>query len=148
VFVQQKLGQSRPGLLSAKTAELISLKKRNVLMICSAIATPVTGMLSADLQFNPTNPPISNRQTLPIASNSLERLGQLLISNDRLMDALVTSRARIVSARNYLDRPGCQTRFGSAHLERCRVNHSGILAQLRANRIEALHLLGDGGSND
>jgi hypothetical protein len=86
--------------------------------------------------------------TPPIASNSLERLAQLMIANDRLMDELVTSRARIVAARAYLDRPECNPRFGSAHLERSRLKHSGILAQLRANRIEALRLLGDGGSDD
>jgi hypothetical protein len=81
--------------------------------------------------------------TPPIASNSLERLAQLMISNNRLMDELVTSRARIVAARIYLDKTDRNLRFGLAHLERSRVKHSGILAQLRANRIEALQLLGE-----
>jgi hypothetical protein len=80
------------------------------------------------------------------ATNPLERLAQLVIANDRLMDELTTSRARIVSARAYLDRPGCNVSFGSAHLERCRDKHAGILAQLRANRIESLRLLGEGNS--
>jgi hypothetical protein len=100
---------------------------------------------------SPASSPTRNRKTEstpPIASNSLERLAQLMISNDQLMDELVTSRAKIVAARTYLDKPDCNLRFGSAHLERCRAKHSGILAQLRANRIEALQLLGEGRSKD
>ena len=81
-----------------------------------------------------------------IAANPLERLAQLVNSNERLMDELATSRLRVSDARAYLDAPGCNARFGEAHLDRCRVRHSGILAQLRANRIEALRLLGEGGS--
>lgn len=90
--------------------------------------------------------------TPPIATNPLERLSQLMLSNERLMDELATSRVRIADARAYLDGPDARPRFGEAHLDRCRSKHSGILAQLRANRIEALHLLGEGegegGSNE
>jgi hypothetical protein len=86
--------------------------------------------------------------TTPSNSNPLERLSQLMLSNDRLMDELSVGRAKIVAARTYLDRPGSNARFGSAHLERCRSHHSGVLAQLRANRIEALHLLGHEDRND
>ncbi|WP_435009342.1 hypothetical protein P12x_000594 [Tundrisphaera lichenicola] len=82
----------------------------------------------------------------PIASNPLERLAQLMLSNDRLMDELSASRTRITDARSNLDSPGSNSRFGEAHLDRCRSRHSRILAQLRANRIEALQLLGEGGS--
>jgi hypothetical protein len=81
--------------------------------------------------------------TYPVLTSPLERLAQLVIANDRLMDELATSRAKIVAARNYLDRTGCNLRFGSAHLDRCRTRHSAILAELRANRIEALDLLSD-----
>jgi hypothetical protein len=116
-------------------------------MTCSIPAPLVYGMNATDSQFPSTNPP-QTRPNPTIASNPLERLAQLVIANDRLMDELAASRARIVAARVYLDSPDCNPRFGSAHLERCRSKHSGILAQLRANRIEALHLLGDGGSDD
>ena len=117
------------------------------------IPVPVVGGISvADSQLdamNLPNRPRPCRSTLPpTASNPLERLAQLVIANDRLMDELAVSRARIDAARLYLDRPDCNVGFGSAHLERCRTKHSGILAHLRANRIEALHLLGDGGSGD
>lgn len=72
----------------------------------------------------------------------LERLSQLENSHERLMDEMATSRRRIADARAYLEVPACNVRFGEAHLERCRARHSGILAQFRANRLEALRLLG------
>jgi hypothetical protein len=90
-------------------------------------------------------PPKSARtsENLALASpNPLERLAQLVTANDRLIDDLATSRTRIVAALTYLDKPDCNPRFGSVHLERCRTRHAAILAKLRANRIEALHLLG------
>jgi uncharacterized membrane protein len=118
-------------------------------MTCPTPASFACGPSFADSQFQPTNPGRPDRAELTpsVASNPLERLAQLVNANDRLMDELTTSRARIVAARAYLDRPGCNARFGSAHLERSRGRHSGILAQLRANRIEALRLLGEGGSD-
>ena len=116
-------------------------------MTCPTPAPLVYGTSTTDSQLPSmkTTPAGPGPTTTP---NPLERLAQLVIANDRLMDELAASRARIVAARVYLDSPECNPRFGSAHLERCRSKHSGILAQLRANRIEALHLLGDGGSDD
>jgi hypothetical protein len=117
-------------------------------MTCPTPAPVAHGIPFTHSPFGSTPParPTRLEQGPTVASNPLERLAQLVNSNDWLMDELTTSRARIVSARAYLDRPGCNARFGSAHLERCRTRHSGILAQLRANRIEALRLLGEGGS--
>ena len=114
-------------------------------MTCPATLSFVHGTETTDSQAQFTSSRLES--AVHAASNPLERLAQLVHSNDRLMDELTTSRARIVSARAYLDRPGCNVKFGSAHLERCRTRHSGILAQLRANRIEALHLLGEGSSD-
>jgi hypothetical protein len=96
---------------------------------------------------NPTIDPapakvMAGRPSPRAASNPLERLIQIMQSNDRLMEELAASRDRIARARAYLDEPGRNARMGSAHLERCRVKHSGILARLRANRVEALGLLG------
>ncbi len=79
-------------------------------------------------------------------ANRLERLIQIMRSNERLMADLAASRERIDRARAYLDAPGSNARFGSAHLDRCRGKHSAILAGLRANRIEALDLLARTGS--
>jgi len=119
-------------------------------MTCSTSASFVNETSLDESPFGPMNPaqPDQAGPSFGGACNPLERLTQLVHSNDRLMDELTTSRARIMAARAYLDRPGCNTRFGSAHLERCRNRHSGILAQLRANRIEALRLLGEKGSVD
>jgi hypothetical protein len=118
-------------------------------MACPTSTNLVHGNLISN-SHSPTKtsqPPFS-RPAPPSLSNPLEQLTQLMLSNDNLMDELTVSRAKIVSARSYLDRPGCNVGFGSAHLERCRSKHSGVLAQLRANRIEALHLLGHVGSDD
>jgi hypothetical protein len=119
-------------------------------MTCPIPAPTAPEIPAADSPSFATNPArlFPAPQAPPTATNALERLAQLVDANDRLMDELTTSRARIVAARNYLDRPGCNARFGMAHLERCRDRHSGILAQLRANRIEALSLLAEGGSDD
>ena len=86
---------------------------------------------------------VRSSSSIPIvAANPLERLAHLVRTNNALMDELTLSRARIVSAQAYLDRPGGNIPFGKAHLDRCRRKHSGVLALLRANRIESLRLLG------
>ena len=110
---------------------------------------PRGGSLVADSQFPSPIPPAPDSRPMDLpgaAANPLERLAQLVLANDRLMEDLASSRRRISRARAYQDEPGCNARFGAAHLERCRCRHSGILAQLRANRIEALGLLGRSGS--
>ena len=118
-------------------------------MTCPTPASLAYENSNADSQLIATalSSPARNEPTASNAPNPLERLAQLVLANDRLMDELATSRARIVAARVYLDGPESNVRFGSAHLERCRIKHSGILSQLRANRIEALHLLGEGESD-
>jgi hypothetical protein len=115
-------------------------------MTCPARTSIVRGNPATNSQLKTMIPPNSSRQfnTLPpVSSNPLERLAQLVNANDGLIDDLANSRERIVAALTYLDKPACNARFGSAHLERCRNRHAGILAQLRANRIEAIHLLGN-----
>jgi hypothetical protein len=115
-------------------------------MTCPAPTSAVCGKPATNSPLKTMIPPNSPRQfnTLPpVSSNPLERLAQLVHANDRLIDDLASSRKRIVAALTYLDKPDCNARFGSAHLERCRNRHAGILAQLRANRIEAIHLLGN-----
>jgi hypothetical protein len=77
--------------------------------------------------------------------NPFEHLAALAVANDRLSGELDASRLRLADARAYLDTPGCNARFGEAHLGRCRARHSAALARLRANRIEALQALGEGG---
>lgn len=108
-------------------------------ILCEIPVLEILGTPSRARRDWPSSPP-------PIAVNPLERLAQLLRANERLMGDLATSRARIWDARAYLDGPGGDLHFGEAHLDRCRIKHSGILAQLRANRIEALGLLAAGKS--
>jgi hypothetical protein len=114
-------------------------------MMCLAPFPAVRGNFVPHSPSTMLNPPSSSCQCSGVEPaepvNALERLAQLVVSNDQLIDELTCSRARIVSALTYLDQPGCNARFGSAHLERCRNRHSEILAQLRANRLEALELL-------
>ncbi len=134
------------------TASFWSSMERNDLMICPAPTSVVRGNSASYSQPTmmtrpkPAGRPATNP---PALANPLERLAQLIRSNDRLLDDLATSRQRIVAALTYLDKPGCNARFASAHLDRCRNRHAAILAQLRANRIEALDLLGaEPGSTD
>jgi hypothetical protein len=118
-------------------------------MTCPTLASFAYEIMPTEPQVQPTpgRPRLEHSIPTPvIAANPLERLAQLMNSNERLMDELATSRLRVSDARAYLDVPGCNLRFGEAHLDRCRTRHSGILSQLRANRIEALRLLGEGGS--
>ncbi len=113
-------------------------------MTCPMPISAACGKFPSHSQSHPDLmlPPIPTRPPESVEPNPLERLTQLVQANDQLLEDLATSRTRIVAALVYLDDPGCNARFGSAHLERCRTRHSGILAQLRANRVEALHLLG------
>lgn len=76
------------------------------------------------------------------AANPLERMAQLVRSNDLLMGELEKARGRVVRARLALETPAGNTRLGSLYLEHCKSKHRGVLAQLRANRIEANRLLG------
>lgn len=75
-------------------------------------------------------------------SGVLGRLVRLVQANDQLMEELATIRRRIVRARDYLDSSGCNLRFGAENLAYCKSKHRGVLAQLRANRIEANRILG------
>jgi len=145
VDVQKKAAATVAAGIAGNDCRVASMTGSQRIMTCSSTASTAYGSTSSNSQLpiikgcTGPNPPLPS--TSP---NPLERLAHLVNSNDRLMDELTTSRARIDAARIYLDSPGCNDRFGSAHLDRCRARHSGILAQLRANRIEALRLLGEG----
>jgi hypothetical protein len=82
------------------------------------------------------------------AVNPLERLVQLMQSNDRLASELELARGRIVRARAALSTPAGNTRVGAQYLALCKTKHRGILAQLRANRHEVNEILGMGDGQD
>jgi hypothetical protein len=69
------------------------------------------------------------------------RLVGLVRSNEGLTERLgvVSRRLRIVRA--YLAQDGCNLRLGQAYYLYWRTKHSGVLQQLRANRLEARRLL-------
>ncbi|MBX6313856.1 MAG: hypothetical protein IRY99_13210, partial [Isosphaeraceae bacterium] len=73
--------------------------------------------------------------------NPLERLIQIVRSNDYLLDELGRLRDRLACARAYLTQPGCNLVLGRANLDWLRAKRAGLLAQLRANRLEACQLL-------
>ncbi len=112
-------------------------------MMMTTKESAARGTLFAGQVFgsSPVTLRVEGRATPTVAANPLERLAQIMRSNDRLMDELAVGRERVARARAYLDEPTCNARFGAAHLDRCRAKHAGVLAQLRANRIEALDLL-------
>ncbi len=114
-------------------------------MTCSVTRSVVRGKSSSHSQTSPMPSPSTPgraRSVEPVTVNPFERLTQLVLANDRLIEELASSRLRIDAALVYLDDPNCNARFGSIHLERCQVRHRRILAQLRTNRIEAMRLLG------
>jgi hypothetical protein len=72
---------------------------------------------------------------------SFERLVRLLQSNERLFAEQTALLARIRAARAYLAQPDRNLKLGQVHLEHLRAKYSGVLAHLRANRLEANSLL-------
>lgn len=65
------------------------------------------------------------------------RLVGLLRDNERLVGELRILGDRMLRARAYRAEPGCNVALADAHINRLRAKHSGVLALLRANRIEA-----------
>jgi hypothetical protein len=93
----------------------------------------------------PPGDPASRR--LPVPPNPLERLTQIVQSNDHLLGELQKFRGKVNCARAYLDDPRCNIVLGTVSLNWARTKHTGVLAQLRANRIEANHILGNSASS-
>jgi hypothetical protein len=69
------------------------------------------------------------------------RLIQLVRSNERLFVVLRDLAGRLHGVRSYLTRADCNVRLGKAYYQYWRARHSGVLAFLRANRLEARRLL-------
>jgi hypothetical protein len=77
----------------------------------------------------------------PPAENGFERLVRLVRDNEHLFEQARELRVRLNRARTYLAEPQSNPILGHAQLNRLRNQHSGVLARLRANRIEAQELL-------
>jgi hypothetical protein len=67
---------------------------------------------------------------------------QILRSSERLLAALHSLEIQLGRTRVYLADPGCNRAVGDVRLSQLKAKHSGILALLRANRLEARQLLG------
>ena len=80
--------------------------------------------------------------TTPRPEDDFGRLIRIVESNERLFDGLRALTRRLEDARAYLAEPGCHRHLGQANLAYLKVKYSGVLALLRANRLEAQALLG------
>ncbi|CAN5602598.1 hypothetical protein BH23PLA1_BH23PLA1_14290 [soil metagenome] len=87
--------------------------------------------------------PKANFGTSTDHGNAFGRAVRLVQDNERLFAALHATTIQLRRARIYLADPTSNPTLAKLHLDRIRTRRSGILAQLRANRIEAQDLLGD-----
>lgn len=69
------------------------------------------------------------------------RLVGLVKENERLFAAQRLTRERMIEARLYQVSPQNNPILAAAVVQRLRERHSGLLAMLRSNRIEARNLL-------
>lgn len=74
-------------------------------------------------------------------TDAFGRIVRLLKDNERLSADLKAIHSQIGQARAYLAAPDCHLPLALATLTRLKSKHSGLLALLRANRIEALRAL-------
>ncbi len=74
------------------------------------------------------------------------RLVRLMKTNERLFADLKALDAKVGQAKSYLLAPDSHLPLALANLARLKSKHSGLLALLRANRIEALDALDEAGA--
>jgi hypothetical protein len=80
--------------------------------------------------------------------NPLARLIQILRQNDDLLGRLETQARRLSRAWDYADDPKSNPTLGTALVEHAQRGYENLLAVLRANRTEALTILGGRGHAD
>ncbi len=94
---------------------------------------------SADARAGPC---VERTRDRDFPDSPLTRMAAIIRSNDQLfaeLDSLVT---KLEDARRYLADAGCNQVLGEAAYRRLRAKYAGVLACLRANRLEARSLLG------
>lgn len=74
-------------------------------------------------------------------SNPFARLVFVFQRNVFLSSELKSLQAKLTRARDYLDAPGSNPVLAAVHLLRLKARHASVLTLLRANRVEARHLL-------
>jgi hypothetical protein len=81
----------------------------------------------------------------PVNGQSDESLFETLVSlyqsNAVLSMELKSVREKLDRARAYLETPGANLLLGEAHVLRLRARHTAALTLLRANRLQARHVL-------
>ncbi|MEO6807576.1 MAG: hypothetical protein ABI353_00485 [Isosphaeraceae bacterium] len=82
------------------------------------------------------------------APSAFGRLILIARSNEQYLGQLDALNVRIGQARTQLDNAHGEARVERAYLTHLKTKRSGVLAQLRANRIEAEQILGDSGPCD
>ena len=78
----------------------------------------------------------------PEAGDLFGRIVAIMKQNERLIADLDGTREQAAEAFQYLEKPGANRGLARAQIGRLRSKRSGLLAMLRANRIEALSILG------
>ena len=80
--------------------------------------------------------------------NPLARLIQILRQNEDVLGRLEAQARRLSRAWAYADDPGSNPALGTALVDHARLGYENLLAVLRANRTEALTILGGCGHDD
>ncbi len=100
--------------------------------------------------WRPFRHPLSGREASdPIVAgpeagctaSDFERMVALLRSNERLFGTLDGVSQRLHEVRTYLAQDDCNVSLGRECYRYWRSRHSGVLTQLRANRLEARRVL-------
>jgi hypothetical protein len=77
-----------------------------------------------------------------VATGDFDRMVVLLRSNERLFGTLEGVSQRLHEVRAYLAQDDCNHSLARECYRYWQTRHSGVLTQLRANRLEARHVLG------
>jgi hypothetical protein len=75
------------------------------------------------------------------APNDFESLARVVRSNERLFEELGALGVNLGRARAYLTEPVCHRHLADANVSHLKTRRSGILALMRANRLEAWEIL-------
>ncbi len=117
-------------------------------MLLAPAEYPVSGMeltRSAVPVFSSSSEPMLGSDPLAIESeppSAFGRLVKIMQSNERLISELRALATRLERARAYLTELGCHRNLATANLAHLKAKYSGVLALLRANRLEARELFG------
>ncbi len=111
---------------------------------------PVFGRKAVDPMVSACPAEFADERTAPgdqvdsgaaAAAADIDRMVVLLRSNEHLFGALEGVSKRLHEVRTYLAQDDCNVSLGRECYRYWRTRHSGVLTQLRANRLEARRVL-------